>query len=298
MRISTGIVVCFSILSLAGCATVGPASVKLSSETAARSAELGTLHQELVRNYFASERQRVETFLKEKWEPQYLRNLLGMSGIMSDLKKSMSFDEAKRNELKAALELYLDDDSEAPKVVNEVTAALTKTRGDEPTEVRKILNKFVPDEQLESATAHLAALLGTHEPALLIVEFARDAHEEMAKQREEMLAPIDIAEKQVLAELTASYTTLARAQGTITARLEAASRAREQQDKLLMTAGIENPSTLRERLGNVSNNIGNALKAVDGLNNPTAIINVLTAKLTNLSEKAPPQAPAPEATNP
>lgn len=283
MRLKTApLVVCLLILALTRCATVGPASVKLSSESAARSAELGTLHQDLVRKYFASERQRVETFLKEKWEPQYLRNLLGISGIMSDIKKSVSFDEAKRDELKFALELYLDDDSEAPKVVNEITAALTKTREDEPAEVRKIIKKFVPDDQEESATAHVAALLGTHEPALLIMEFAAAAHEEMSKQRAEMIGPIDAAEKQVLAELGEAYTTLARAQGTITARLEAASRAREQQDQLLMAAGIQNPSAIRTRLAGISDKVGNAIKAAEGLKSPDDVLNKLKEGLSSL----------------
>lgn len=286
------LILCLLVLTLTRCATVGPASVRLSSESAARSAELGTLHQELVSKYFDAERQRVETFLKEKWEPQYLRNLIGMSGIMGDIKKSMSFDEAKRNELKVALELYLDDDTEAPKVVDRITAALTKTREDEPGEVRKILKDFVPDPQEESAAAHIAALLGTHEPALLIMEFAAAAHEEMAAQRKEMIGPIDAAEKQVLAELTEAYTTLARAQGTITARLEAASRAREQQDKLLMSAGIENPSALRARLAGISDKIGNALKEAEKLKGADDKLQKLKEGLLNLGSTSP--TPAPE----
>lgn len=282
MRLKTVIVLSLLILSLTSCATVGPASVKLSSETGARSAELGTLHQQMVRNYFASERQRVETFLKEKWEPQFLRNFLGETQVLKLLQESIAFDEVKKKEIQVALETYLTDKTESPKATSEIIAALTKTRASEPAEVRKVIGKFVPDAKVDAATAHVAALIGTHEPALLIMEFAADAHDAIDKQRKQMIGPIDAAETRVLAELNESYATLARAHGTITARLEAASRAREQQDKLLMSAGLENPSAVRERLAGISEKIGNALEAAGDLKNPDDVAKTLKEKLKAL----------------
>lgn len=282
MRAKVLIVLFLLVFVLTGCATVGPASVKLSSETGARSAELGALHQQMVRNYFASERQRVETFLKEKWEPQFLRNFLGETQILKLLQESIAFDDAKTKEIQIALETYLTDKTEAPKAASEIIAALTKTRGGEPAEVRKVIDKFVPNVKVDAATTHIAALIGTHEPGLLIMEFAADAHEAIDKQRKEMIGPIDGAETRVLAELNESYATLARAHGTITARLEAASRAREQQDKLLMSAGIENPSAVRERLAGISEKIGNALEAAGNLKNPNEVAKTLKEKLKAL----------------
>ena len=76
--------------------------------------------------------------------------------------------------------------------------------------------------------------------------------------------------------------TLARAQGTITARLEAASRAREQQDALLITAGIGNPSAVRGQLAGISDKIAQALDAAGGLKDPDELVKTLKARLNAL----------------
>lgn len=287
---------CLAAFSLAGCATVGPSSVKLSAETSARSAELAKLHQDLVRVYFDGERRRVETFLRETWEPQFLRNLLGISGIMDDLRASISFDEAKRNELSVAMKEYLTDPSESDKLANEITATLTKTRATEPDAVRTIIRKYVPDAKVESATSHAAALLGTAEPALLILDFAEAAHAEMEKQRAAMIGPIDAAEKQVLGELSDAYTTLARAQGTITARLEAASRSAQQQDQLLQAVGVTDPAAIRTRLAGFSDTVTSALNDAGVKKDPNDILTTLRnalAKLPGRSAQNSTPAPAP-----
>jgi hypothetical protein len=293
---------CLAAFGLAGCATVGPSSVKLSAETSARSAELAKLHQDLVRAYFAGERHRVETFLRETWEPQFLRNLLGMSGIMDDLKASIAFDASKRKELSLAMKMYLTDPSESDKLAAEITSTLTKTRATEPDAVRTVIQKYVPNAKVESATTHAAALLGTAEPALLILEFAEDAHAEMEKQRQAMIGPIDAAEKQVLAELGDAYTTLARAQGTITARLEAASRAAQQQDQLLQAVGVTDPAAIRMRLAGFSDTVSSALDAAGVKKDPNEILTTLRnalARLPGANPQPPPTPPpAPTPANP
>jgi hypothetical protein len=181
-------------LALSGCATVGPSSVQLAAETSARSAELGTLHQELVHKYFALERERIETFLTNEWEPTFLRHLLGTSGILQDLQESQAFDDADRAELSLALKDYLTDPTEADKLARAITTSLTKTRAPEPAVVRTILAQYVDDDRVDAATAHVSALLGTAEPARRIIEFAADAHEEMQAQRDALLKQ-DIARR-------------------------------------------------------------------------------------------------------
>jgi hypothetical protein len=99
---------------------------------------------------------------------------------------------------------------------------------------------------------------------LLILEWARDAQTEINAQRREMLEPLAAAERQATADLTEAYAQMLKANGVVTARLEAAAKLKEQQDALLASVGAgDAANALRRRLASISGRVGEALTAAE-----------------------------------
>ena len=121
---------------------------------------------------------------------------------------------------------------------------------------------FVEDDRLEAATSHVSSLLRTADPALLLIEWVTDAQEQINLQRQQMLAPLDEAERAASADLAAAYADMLKANGVITARLEAAAKKTEAQDQLLATFGVKDVANdMRMRLADISQAVGAAVSA-------------------------------------
>lgn len=285
---------CLQMMWLASCATIGPSTVRLSAEVGDRISEMHGLHTLALQRYFQTERQRIEDFLTETWEPLFLKNFLGTSGIVADLQDTTQFGESERSQLLTAMAGYLDDESEAPRVTDAIITALDNSRNHEPQLLRDILDDFVEDDRLDPAAAHVASLLGTDDPAQMILEFAEAAHEEMQLQRRELMDPLDQAEEEALAEVNAAYAELLAGHGVLTARLEAASKVAQEQDRLLDALG--GPGTavsIRHRLGDLSTKVGDAIETarslagdaddeVDQDTDASAILDALREKLKDI----------------
>lgn len=229
----------FFILILTGCATIRQPTVQLSAEVGSRISEMQKLHVLTLQRYFDAERQKVDAFLKEKWEPLYLKNFLGQSGVLEQLNAVSFFDDKKKEELQLALSAYLTDSAEANAATQKLIKGLDQSRQNEPDVVRQILRDYVEDNQLNVAVSHINSLLGTDERARIILEFAEVAHEQMMLQRNDMVAPIDQMQRVAMAELSAAYSDLAAAQALITARLDAAAKIKSEQDYLLSALGVK-----------------------------------------------------------
>lgn len=255
-------IVAVLLLFATGCATVGPVPATLSAEVGDRIAEMQGLHQLALQKYFDSERRRIEDFLEREWIPLYLRNFLGLSGLMQDLQEASSVSEDDRWAVEEALKDYLIDDVEAPAAASELIASVTSTRQQESEAVRGVLNRYVEDARVDEAAVHVSSLLNVVDPGFLILEWAQAAREAIERQRREMLLPLDEAERQASAELAQAYADLLKANGVVTARLEAASKVNASQDQLLQTVGTRPyADSLRLRLAHVSSTVGEALGA-------------------------------------
>jgi hypothetical protein len=248
------------------CATIGPSTVRLSAEQAARLAEMEGLHQLALRRYFEEERRKIEDFLKKEWEPLFLKNFLAESGILMDLQKTSQFGETERALLRETVKNYLVDESEAEDLTGELVRVLESSRSGEPQKIKDVVNRYVEDEKVDAAVQHVVLILSSEEPGRMIIEFAEAAHREMELQRKQMLEPLERAQNEAVSQLSAAYAEMLAAQGVLTARLEAASRVTEEQDRLLESiGGVGSADDLRSRLADISEKVDRALEKAESL---------------------------------
>ncbi|MGZ8556764.1 MAG: hypothetical protein ACXWWC_00445 [Chitinophagaceae bacterium] len=277
------------------CVSIQPSTVQLSAQVGERMSEMEKLHQLAIQRYFDMEKEKVENFLTNTWEPLFLKNFLGTSGVLQLLQNVSKIDERGKNILKEGITEYLTDKSEAEKAANDLISRLNESRKGEEGAVRTVLNKYVEDKKLDAAVIHISSLLGTDEPARIIFDFAEAAHREMQVQRKEMLAPIEQARTEAVASLSEAYAELIRGQSTITGRLQAAGKRSKQQDELLDKLGIgQITKEVTTRLANVSSKVDKALSVANNLidkgknNNADSILNSLRSSLNNIPDSSMP----------
>lgn len=263
------------------CVSIKPSTVELSTQVGQRMSEMEKIHQLALQRYFDMEEKRIEDFLTNTWEPLFLKNFLGTSGILQLLQNTAAIDDKGKRILAEGIALYLTDRTEADKAATDLVAKLTTSRKDEAAMVKSVLVRYVEDKKLENAVTHIVALLGTDEPAQIILEFAEAAHREMLAQRKEMLAPLQQARAEAVSTLSEAYAELIRGQSTITGRLEAAAKRSKQQDELLGKLGVKPVSVaLATKMADVSGKVTNALtkaQEVVDKQKPGEKINIVSA---------------------
>jgi hypothetical protein len=271
---------------------------KLSGEIGVRIADLRGVHEQAVRRYFAAERQRVQGFLDNSWTPQFLRNMVGNTHIVELLTNAPRLDESRRGQIAKTMRLYVSDEKQAKDATEAVLKLVESNRASEPEQIRATLQHSLTDpKQATAAATHIAALLGTEEPAQLMIEWVQDAQAEIHKKEREVLAPLDEAERMVLADLTESYAQLQAAQALLTARLEAAAELTEEQDKVIEDLGAEKMfSAVKQELTKVSAAVGSALSEADGMLDSKAAAKVLGDKLRDELKKILDERPKPTET--
>lgn len=255
------------LASNAGCASIGPATPALSAEVGQRIADMQGVHELAVRRYFDAERRRVQDFLDEKWTPLFLRNFVGTSNIVQLVVAAPRLEESRKAQLADAVKLYVSDPALSKQASDAVIRVVEAERAQEPAQLRAALGGAIKDERVATAAAtHLASLLGTEEPGVLLIEWAQDAEAEIRQKREELLTPLDTAERAVLAELSSAYADILSAQAVITSRLEAAASVKKEQDRALKELGVDATfDKVKKQLTNVSQAVGKALaKASSG----------------------------------
>lgn len=224
------------------CGTLSPDTVTLSNAITNRVKDMERSHIHAVNALFDTEIQRVDKFMDEIWIPLFLRNFLGISMILEDLKKVESIGAKTLDQITIAAGKYLDDESESGTMAKKIVDALNIKRGNEVGAVRTIVKEFVPDDKVDPATIHINALLNLETPAVLIMAFAQEANSEIKKQRQSLIAPIEEARKLTRAAISQDYVDIYAGQGVITARLEAAVRKDQAQVQLLDAIGGEGAS--------------------------------------------------------
>lgn len=248
----------------AGCAKMSEATPKLSAELGDRIAEMQGLHELTLDRFFDAERRRIQDFLDREWNPLFLKNFLGTSKLLAAIAEVGYVSASDSSAIQTAAKRYLGDTTEAGRLTRDVVAAVRGSRGGEEKLVRPIVRRFVEDAKVEDAVTHIVSLLKSEDPATLVLEWAEDAQEQINLKREEMMAPLDDAERTTKSELAKAYGEMAQASGTITGRLEAAARASAQQSALLSAFHVDSVAErLRLRLGGISGAVGEALAVAD-----------------------------------
>lgn len=253
------------LMTCISCVSIKPSTVQLSAEVGERISEMQGIHQLALQRYFDMEKQKVETFLTEKWEPLFLRNFLGTSRVLPMLQNVAKIDDKGRAAIREAIALYLVDKKEADKAAKELVDKVSDSRRGEDGVIRTVLTRFVEDNQVDAAVIHVSSLLGTDEPARIIFDFAEAAHKQMLAQRNEMLAPIEQARAEAMAALAEGYSELIRGQSTITGRLEAAAKRSRQQDELLDKLKLRISDDVVNRMAGFSAQVNQALSAANAI---------------------------------
>lgn len=290
------LIVFFFLSFLYGCGSVISAStVKLSADVGSRITEMEKLHQLAIQRYFDLEEQKIEDFLTKTWEPLFLKNFLGESQVLQLLQNVSSFSDTEKSQIQEAVKSYLTDTSEAVQLTDDLFVKLDASRKQEGDEVRSVVNNYVVgQENIDAAVIHINSLLNTDEPAQIIFDFAEDAHNEMNKERQSLLAPLNQLRQEAAAELSAAYAELIRGQSTITGRLEAAAKVSEQQDQLLSSLGIKTTTRdIQAKLSGFTSKVDGALNLASGLtddgsggmNLADKILNTLKSELNKVSGK-------------
>lgn len=261
LRYLQTLVVVLLLLGLTACATIRPETVQLSAEVGSRLSEMEGLHQLAVQRYFDSEIEKVEHFLSTEWEPLFLRNFIGTSGILQMLSNPSRIGEREKAAFTLAIGEYIADPEQAAAATDRLLEEIENSRRGEPEQLKAVLAGFVGPDQVNAAATHLSAVLASEEPGQLMLEWAAAAHQEMNAQREEMLAPLLLAKAEAISELSSAYASLIQGQSTITGRLDAASKLYNEQGKVLqLLGGNKTADGILNKLSNLSARVDNTLQ--------------------------------------
>jgi len=194
-------VVCATV----SCASVPQEAVVLSDFVGTQIAEHRASHEEFVRRYFEQSRDIVETFLRDRWIPEFLEDYVDRSGVVPML---------------ITPEGVLPEDD-----VDRLLAELGVLEGVSPSSHSEIV-------------AAVGRAFGDAERGQIMLEFAEAALAEIGLQKAELLEPLDAQEEEVLRHLSRSYAQLQQAQAQVTAHLASVRKVTGAQDELLQLAGI------------------------------------------------------------
>ncbi len=190
-----------------GCASVPQEAVVLSNLVGTQIAEHRASHEEFVRRYYASSRDVVEMFLRDRWVPEYLERFVAQSEVMDLL--------ATPDEVFGEEELdRLREEIMAISGIGEVRTPLV----------------------IEA----VSRVVGGSERGQIMLDFAEVALAEIEAQRSELIEPLNQQEQEVLDHLAESYDQLQQAQAQLTAYLASVRDVTRSQDEVLQSMGIRN----------------------------------------------------------
>ena len=206
---------------LLACSAISPQVVELSTSVSEQIKALRENHVESANAYYDYQLIEIDRFMEQEWVPLFLRNFIGISGVMNDIDRRYVLSGRTKKSLSLAVELYLDDPGEAEAFVSDLESRLAEDWGATEENVSETVSSYV-DAGLEAqARSHILALLGTADRAEIMLDFAEAANAKIQKQYRALTVPIESARKEELSAVNAMYDDLLRAQGIVTGRLEA-----------------------------------------------------------------------------
>jgi hypothetical protein len=96
-----------------------------------------SLHEHAIQRMFDGERLRVDAFIDQRWAPEFLRNYVGITDIISTVATRRTISGEREQDLAGALKGYLADTTEAPRAAQAVVTAIERDRSTEPTAIRR-----------------------------------------------------------------------------------------------------------------------------------------------------------------
>ena len=199
--------VALSALALS-CASVPQEAVVLSGLVGNQIAAHRASHEAFVRQYFASSRDVVEMFLRDRWIPEYLGTFVEDSGVMELL----------------ALPDEVFTEEQLGRLNEEIMAISGIGEARTPLVIEAVGRVF-----------------GDAERGQIMLDFAAVAVREIEAQRSELLDPLFLQEQRVLNHLAASYGQLQQAQNQVTAYLASVREVTRSQDEILDAMGLRQP---------------------------------------------------------
>lgn len=203
-------------------ASVPAESVELSVAVGEGITDLQNSHEAFVQDYFRLSRQRVEDFLHYRWVPEFLETMVRDADLMRLLNtpEPLEPDDLQR-------------------IREEVGQALRFRPGD-----------------VDEVVAAVQRALGDADRGKLILEFADAAANAIARQRAELIDPINAQEAHALKELRAAYTELRAMQEVITTHLQSVHEVQVQQEMILARLGA---LTARDQAVNAAVNLNDQI---------------------------------------
>ncbi|HVE77715.1 MAG TPA: hypothetical protein VNA89_02580 [Gemmatimonadaceae bacterium] len=183
----------------AACARVPAEAVELSHVASRRVADTQTAHEALVQSYFRLSRARVEDFLEHRWTPTFLRNFVEQGRLLQELDNPAVLTDDQRRRLSQEL------------------GRVARLQGD----------------PLEQALRAVNSAFADAERGKIALEFAEAATQQIARQRQELMGPIDTQERDVLNALRANYAEMMEIQTAITAFLQSVQDVKATEDAVL-----------------------------------------------------------------
>ena len=220
------------------CASVPKQAVTLSAAVGTRLADMESAHEKAISGYFQLTRERVESFLADRWIPDYLGALVKEGNFVNVL----------------------------------ITAKGMKD--DQETTVKAELDKAgVPKASQPEILASINSAFANPERGRLALLFSEQAIHDIEAKRRSLIDPINAQEKQALTELRSAYAQLIEAQSTITGHLSSVQKVTEAQDEAIAKLGllrqrdaaIDKAININEEVGGILNKGKTAIETLKDL---------------------------------
>jgi hypothetical protein len=238
MRLAQTIVLCAVLALAAACATVPKQAVTLSAAVGTRLADMESAHEKAVSGYFQLTRERVESFLADRWIPDYLGALVKEGDFVNMLIATKGIRKDQEVSLTAELDKAGVSKASQPGIVAAVSSAFANP-----------------------------------ERGKLALQFSEQAVQDIEAKRRSLIDPINAQEKQALAELRTAYAQLIEAQSTVTGHLNSVHKVTEAQDEAFAKLGllrqrdeaIAKAININDEVGGILNKGKNAIETLKDL---------------------------------
>jgi len=189
------------------CISAPKETVHLAEVVDSQIAAMQVSHEKFVGLYYDGLRTDVDTFMRERWAPQFLSNVVSGQGTGG---------KQFREDLDQAYELASFDwstvgvsDNTNREITEAVTAAVAKLAVEENAKIAGVL-----------------------------IEFSEAAQVQIDKKRAELMEPINVQEARVMHQLRKSYADLQRGSAAIKGYLASAVKLAEEQDQIMEMLGV------------------------------------------------------------
>jgi hypothetical protein len=197
-----------TVLVISGCVSAPRETIELAEIVDRQITEMQVSHERFVHLYYNKLRDDIDSFLEEKWIPQFVANVVKGSGENG---KQFVAD------LDIAYRLATVDWEKAIRI-----------EGIEDENVKNAIHGAI-----EQLTTQEKARLG-----MVLLDFSRGVQEQINERRKSLISPIDQQEAYILDQFRATYTDLQQGTSAIKAHLAAVVNFVNEPDKVLEKLGV------------------------------------------------------------